>query len=302
MDGKVVVSVCVFTYNYEKYLKQALDSIILQKTNFRVEIIIGDDCSTDSTREIAKKYFAEYPERIVLSFNERNIGGTKNWISTIGKSTGRYIALLDGDDYFSDAHKLQKQVDLMESDAKSVLSFHAIEEKFDDITGEDRIVRFEKPIYNLEDFLSRGWFIRTGSTMFKNGLMPNPIPEWVFDFPYRFDTILHVFLALKGHALYIDEVMSVWRKHQKGVSRQLMADGVKNILAEISLAKRLNKFTNGKEERAVKEFCSRQYSSLLFYLFRNRLWKKHIRLLPTILLNSDWKEIAKRLNTRTKNG
>ena len=83
MVDKVGVSICIFSYNYEKYISQAIESVLLQKTDFKIEILIGDDLSKDKTRIIAVKYQAKYPEIIKLSFNETNIGGTKNWIKKI---------------------------------------------------------------------------------------------------------------------------------------------------------------------------------------------------------------------------
>jgi glycosyltransferase involved in cell wall biosynthesis len=292
------VSVCVFTYNYENYLAQALESVLSQQTDFPVEIIIGDDFSTDATREIALSYYNRYPNQIVLSFNQKNLGGTENWIKAINRARGKYVALLDGDDYFTDRGKLQKQHDLMEADIDVVLCFHAVEEVYEDVEGKNQIVRFEKQKYILRDFLSRGWFVRTGSTMFRNGLFPEPMPEWVFDFPYRFDTILHVFLGLKGHALYIDEVMSVWRKHQKGLSKQLMSNMVKNIQTEIALAQQLDRYTLRQGNDVVERYCALQYSRLLVHLAKNGLWVEHIDLLPRSILKADWKEILKSLKRK----
>jgi glycosyltransferase involved in cell wall biosynthesis len=106
MDS-IGVSVCLFTFNYDKFLAQALDSVLAQQTGFAVEIVIGDDCSTDNTRAVARGYAERHPGKFILSFNETNIGGTRNWISTMNKCRGKYIALLDGVDYFTDPLKLQ---------------------------------------------------------------------------------------------------------------------------------------------------------------------------------------------------
>ncbi|MBS1665946.1 MAG: glycosyltransferase [Bacteroidetes bacterium] len=300
MSEQIGVSVCVFTFNYEKYLAQALDSILWQQADFPIEIIIGDDCSTDSTREIAKQYQVRYPDRFVLSFNEQNIGGTRNWIHTINQARGKYVALLDGDDYFTDPLKLQKQVALMETDPQSVLCFHAVEELYDNVQGMDELIRFENKIYTIQDFLSRGWFIRTGTTMFRNGMLPKTPPDWVYDFPYRYDTIMHVFLGMQGHALYIDEVMSVWRKHEKGMSRQLMANMVRNFQSEIAMAKQLDQYTSLREHAAIQKYIASQYSGLLVHLFKTGLWAKHFPILPQALLKSDWQSIGKTLKRKLK--
>src|SRR5436305_10628616 len=121
-----VVSVCVFSFNLQKYIAQTIESILDQETTFPYEIIIGDDCSTDGSREIALAYQRKYPQRIRLSFNATNMGGTRNWISTISQARGKYIALIDGDDYFIDKLKLQKQYELLEKNARVNLCFHSV--------------------------------------------------------------------------------------------------------------------------------------------------------------------------------
>ena len=244
MYVRPIISICIFSYNYEQYIAEAIESALSQQVNVPFEIVIGDDLSTDSTRDIILKYKEKYPHIIKLSFNKKNLGGTYNWVNTINQCNGKYIALMDGDDYFSRTDKCQRQYDLLEGDDKAVLSFHAIEEKYDDVIGMDGIVRFEKVIYTLEDFLSRGWFIRTSSTFFQNGILPAKPPEWVYNFPYRYDTIMHVFLGSAGHALYIDEPMSVWRKHMKGMSLKLRENINKNILTEIAMTTKLDYYTN----------------------------------------------------------
>ena len=112
---KYLVSVCMITYNHEKYIAQAIDSILMQKINFELEIIIGEDFSKDRTREIVLDYKARYPNRIKLLLQEKNAGMMQNFIDTIKVCTGKYIALLEGDDYWTDPYKLQKQVDLLEN-------------------------------------------------------------------------------------------------------------------------------------------------------------------------------------------
>ena len=109
-----LVSVCMTTYNHEQYIAQAIESVISQQFNFDVEIIIGEDCSTDNTIAICREYKAKYPECIRIVTSENNIGMHANYRRTIEACRGKYIAMLDGDDYFTDPDKLQMQVDLLE--------------------------------------------------------------------------------------------------------------------------------------------------------------------------------------------
>jgi glycosyltransferase involved in cell wall biosynthesis len=279
MDGKIGVSVCLFTYNYEKYLAQAIDSVLAQETDFAVEIVIGDDLSKDSTREIARTFQIKYPGKIILSFNEANIGGTRNWIRTMNRCSGKYIALLDGDDYFTDRQKLQKQYDALEKDPSYVLCFHSVEEKYDDIEGKDKIVTYEKEEYTLNDFLGQGWFIRTGATFYRNGIAPAEPPEWVYDYPYRYDTILHVFLCMHGNAICLKDVMSVWRKHSKGMSYVLLEDSIRNCETEIRLARQLDVYSGRRHTSAAGRMISRNYSYLFLAIVKSGKRFRHLPLL-----------------------
>src|ERR1017187_10329098 len=92
------VSICVTTYNHEKFIKKALDSILNQQVNFNYQIVVSDDCSTDRTREIIEKYQKQFPEKFKVIFNEKNLGVVDNFIHTISQCEAEYIAILDGDD------------------------------------------------------------------------------------------------------------------------------------------------------------------------------------------------------------
>ena len=103
------------TYNHEKYISQAIESVLMQKTNFPFQLIIGEDCSTDGTRDIVKKYAEAYPDKIKTILNPHNIGPLRNAEQVFKACTGKYIAMLEGDDYWTDPYKLQKQVDFLEA-------------------------------------------------------------------------------------------------------------------------------------------------------------------------------------------
>ncbi len=113
--NEVLLSVVMTTYNHARYLAEAVESVLMQRTSFGVEIVIGEDRSTDNTRAIAKEYVERYPERIRLITSAENVGMRANYRRTIEATRGRYIALLDGDDYFTNPDKLQMQVELLES-------------------------------------------------------------------------------------------------------------------------------------------------------------------------------------------
>lgn len=113
---EVVVSVVMTTYNHEAYLAEAIESVLRQRTTFRYEIVIGEDCSTDRTLTVAQRYADEHPDTVRIIRSAKNVGWRANYRRTIAAAKGRYIALLDGDDMFIDDDKLQRQVELLEAD------------------------------------------------------------------------------------------------------------------------------------------------------------------------------------------
>lgn len=123
-NNEVIVSVCMITYNHEKYISEAIDGVLMQKTNFPIELIIGEDCSTDNTRKIVLEYTEKSPDIIRPLLSESNLGMTKNFIETMQAASGKYIALCEGDDYWTDPYKLQKQVDFLEENQNYSVCCH----------------------------------------------------------------------------------------------------------------------------------------------------------------------------------
>lgn len=154
----MVLSVLVVTYNQDKYLEKALESILNQKINFSIEVLIGNDCSTDSTKNILEKY--RKVGFLVLNRN-RNLGATKNLVDLIRRAKGKYIALLEGDDFWIDKYKLQKQVDYLENHPECNSISHAHikvnekNEKIDEYKSSDRETDF-----TLKDLQKKYGFIK----------------------------------------------------------------------------------------------------------------------------------------------
>ena len=276
------VSVCVFSYNHEKYISRTIDSILSQKTNFNFEIIVGDDFSTDLTRSILNKYQYNNPEIIVLNYNIDNLGGTKNWINTINLCKGKYVALIDGDDYFIDDLKLQKQHDLLENNKNCNLCFHSVRE-LQELSNTYTDINFDKNIYYTHDLIEKGWFIRTSTIMFRNNVLPQYYDDWVYNFPYRLDSIIPIFLTDNSYALYIDQVMSVWRKHDNGFSNNFKLKYYENLLQEINLVKKLDEFTFYKYNLYAKINIKRLYFYLLLETFKTRKFNFYLILKYCIL-------------------
>lgn len=114
-SSEVLVSVFMITYNHENYIEHAIEGVLMQKTSFPIELIIGEDCSTDNTRKIVREYEGRYTEIIKAQYPEKNRGMNNNFLTVLQSARGKYIALCEGDDYWTDPLKLQKQVDFLEA-------------------------------------------------------------------------------------------------------------------------------------------------------------------------------------------
>lgn len=243
------VSVLMVTYNHENFIAQAIDSALMQKVNFEYEIVIGEDCSTDHTRDIVIGYQQRYPDTIRLLLPERNSGGHKNFVQTYKACQGEYIALLDGDDYWTSPHKLQKQVDFLDSHPECAICFHSVKVICDDCSQGPGIfppVR-QKEIYTLKDLLVEN-FIPTCSTMFRNGLF-GEFPDWFYVLPMG-DWALLILNAQYGSIGYINEVMGAYRFHSGGVWS--MTGDIRKSQGFLEFYKVMNPYFNFRYDRIIR--------------------------------------------------
>ncbi|SFQ62609.1 Glycosyltransferase involved in cell wall bisynthesis [Psychrobacillus psychrotolerans] len=212
---EITVSVGLIVYNHEKYLRQAIESILMQEVNFKYEIIVGDDKSTDNSRKIILEYKEKYPDKFVLKFKEQNVGGTKNFYDVFMESKGKYIATLEGDDYWIDNKKLQKTVNFLEDNSTYLGVSHVIEAR--DFEGNymsrhpnsSKIVGKEATI-NL--FLE-GYYFSAVATVFRNIFLDRTQDYAIYYKAHKFvgDLTLCLLLLDKGKIKVLDEVMSVYR-------------------------------------------------------------------------------------------
>ncbi|WP_294303748.1 glycosyltransferase [uncultured Chryseobacterium sp.] len=253
MEGEIrkKVSCHVITYNHVNYIQKCIDGILMQKTNFDFEIIIGDDVSTDGTREIIQEYATKYPELIKLNLRQkRGIGipGKENFVSTMEMCTGEYISLCDGDDYWTDPRKLQKQVDFLEKRKDYILCFHKIkiltpEGNFVD----DFITKIPKNHELRKTLIENSNYIHTPSIVFRN---INFIEFQGIEFQNSpiGDYFLYLILTNYGKIGFIDETMGVYR-HGVGVYSSL--DRMKMIKADLQLFINLYSFEKDIEFKKI---------------------------------------------------
>lgn len=222
-----VVSVVVPTYQHAAYIEQCLEGILMQRTSFPVEILVGEDESTDGTREICERYAEAHPDRIRLFLGKRSEviringrpTGRANFMRLWNGTRGRYIALCEGDDYWTDPMKLQKQVDLMESDPACSMCFHRAmllkkgEEEHHPIPAEVDLANVQ-----VEDLLRTYNFVTTASVLYRDTVLP--LPRYMWKVPFA-DLSLHMHAASKGRIRGMADVMSVYRISDRGVWSRL---------------------------------------------------------------------------------
>lgn len=256
------VSVCIFTYNHEEYIEQCIESVLMQKTQFQIEIVIGEDYSTDKTRNICKDYQSRFNE-IILIDRGKNVGMRENVYRTIMSAKGKYIAILDGDDYWIHPFKLQKQFDYLEAHPEVNLSFHQTIRVY----GLENynvllFVKKKKDFFSLSEIIEE-WTMATGSMFFKRESMI--YPDFLFN-SHNFDLAIQLILLRdNSKAGFIDEIMSVYRSNQSSNSYNVVYNDYNSWIRLIKLFEDFNNYTNYKYESIIqKKITSLKYNIKTF--------------------------------------
>lgn len=222
-----LISVIMITYGHEKYIRQAVEGVLMQECNFEIELLIANDNSPDKTNDVIQDIIQNHPNANRINYINRteNIGGQKNFEDAFNTCRGKYIAHCEGDDYWTDSRKLQKQIDFLEANPDYVLSFHGVKIlKPDGTLEKDFITNVPENYESIETLARLGNYIHTPTIVYRN---------IVTDLPYELmispigDFFLYLILAQHGKLKFIDEEMAVYRY---GV-------GVHSTLDDIRLAK-----------------------------------------------------------------
>ena len=229
------VSVWMVTYNHAKFIGKALDSILTQQTDFSFKLVIGDDCSTDGTQDILKEYKSRYPNKIELILNSQNIGPTKNALKVYNQCDGKYTAMCEGDDYWTDAKKLQKQVDFLESNPDYNICFHEVN-VYDQKSGTTKLDKITRSVAESTDIeeLASGNYIHTPSVVYRNNF---EFPDWFEKSPTG-DWTLYMIITKDKKIQKLPEIMAVYRQHDKGFwSGKTQVDRMNMTLRSFSLVR-----------------------------------------------------------------
>lgn len=263
------VSVLTTTYNHEVYIAQAVESVLAQETNFPIEMVVGEDCSTDRTREILLDLKARYPDVLHLKLREQNWGRRRNFLDVFHSCRGQYIAILEGDDYWVSPHKLQKQVDFLDAHPEYSLCFHPVYQVVER-DGQVLETRVQAPPvvkqhYTLDDIAERH-LVSTCSMLFQNGLVKT-FPAWIDTVPAA-DWPLSLLLAQRGYLGYLPEVMAAYRIHGRGAWTSLTT--VEKLEKNLKLRQTMRDFFAPEHQEAFARGIVRTQGKLVRALFKAR--------------------------------
>lgn len=297
MENIPLVSVCMVSYNQEKFVKEALDSVLMQKTTFPIEIIVSDDCSSDTTPEILKDYAARFPGIVKPIFGTVNLGYPNNQRRSLEAGQGKYIALCDCDDFWTDSYKLQKQVDYMETNPDCAICFHNVMNVYEGDAGTRSLMNpldFPSEL-STEDMINRKWFLPTNSELFRREYLT--FPAW-YDSVLHIDYVLNLIISQFGKLHYMPDVMAVYRHTSISVNAQhrdgewgymlFHSNTMKKILEQMKgeldakyvsiLDQRINHYEDEIKRYEYEVYCESHFFARIFRpKTYKRLFKKKIR-------------------------
>ena len=312
-----LVSVCMITYNHRNFIAQAIDSVLMQEVDFPVEIIIHDDCSTDGTADIVRNYAQRFPQLIrpTLQTENQYSQGKKPLLNNFKEARGKYLALLDGDDAWTDPHKLQKQTECLEKHPEHILCYGnvtCVNEK-DEVLEKRKIAPEHCRGLSQEEIISCQRVIPMGSVMLRYHDILKNMPKVYFKV-LNGDTFIFALLAQYGSAAYVDFTPSLYRQHAGGIYsaktdcqkskarlntyRHLyssLAPQFRPILAKTIIAIHLSLLKLLWSKRKYCQFSSSYFYFLSFALPRQRiLCSIKDALLPFELLKDSIKKMFRR--------
>lgn len=300
------VTICITTYNLEDYIDQAIESVLMQKTNFEYKIIVADDCSTDKTREILQKYKNEYPNIIELILNEKNIGSLANSNQIFSNLKSKYFIFLDGDDYWIDEKMLQKMSDFLDNNENySMVGGNTYYLKNDVIDGKVVQNNLTNKSYNFSDYThNRMPFVHTSALLVRNVIFCNGLPSCYTECVNTFENCalrgedFRRLIHLKKGPIYVmSDIFSVYRIHSHG-----MWQGSSELKRKIETAISFNfysKYFGNTDNFYFVKMKKKTYKSLVIHLIAKNnfikgvyLPEKELKLISEYLIDMRENEIV----------
>lgn len=281
MAAAADVSICIITYNQDQYIERAIESALMQQCTFSYEIIISDDCSTDGTKAIIAGYAAKYPSLIKAYYAGTNLGMLRNWEKALKLCTGKYIALLEGDDFWNDPLKLQKQFNILESHPDCVISCTNATNKYEaGETGYERYVDIAGEFFTTLDLIDYN-FIPTCSVLMRNHISGIFFHPAYFKSPFA-DWIIHILNSRFGKIHFSDQFTCTYQIHGNGVwgglkkEKQLLnklkaLDCIGEILTEKEFAAAI-KTSREKKLRDICQYYKVQRKMPEYFIYSLKLF------------------------------
>ncbi|WHF51427.1 glycosyltransferase [Chryseobacterium gotjawalense] len=282
------VSVCIITYNHEKFIEKALSSIVMQKTGFPFEIIISNDCSTDITGDIIRNFISSNPFKRITYYNhDKNIGANANFIFVQKKALGQYIAFCEGDDYWLDDRKLQKQFDLLDSNNDISLCYTSriVVDQYGALLSGNHV---PEKLWTSNE-IALGTIPPLQSVFSKNFALE--FEEFMKDHPYSYgsDKIYAYFLSLQGEIISISDVTAAYRIHNGGIWSKYNSDEKYRLhITQSLLFFKVISENSLKENELKEEFFIKLLLNDLFLLYTNpkTVLKRLIYLINNYRINT----------------
>jgi glycosyltransferase involved in cell wall biosynthesis len=281
MKSQPLVSVIMITYNHAQFIEEAINGVLMQDCEFSFELIVANDHSSDSSDSVIKKVLEKHPKSncVKYIYCDVNLGMIANFIFAFKQASGKYLAICEGDDYWTDSKKLQTQVNFLEKNPEFSMTCHdAMVINEENQTSKPFFTHYhQKEICNTRDTLNIH-FCPTASVLFrKDALMTSIETEIVELAPMAGDHLLVQLLSLRGLIHRTHEVMCVYRNHVNGVSHkneQFLAEGLKNRINTLVF---LNKVSKKKFQKNIKIEIRLLKNRIRLLKNRSRITKLYLR-------------------------
>ncbi len=258
-----LVSVATTAFNSEKWLARALDSVLLQQAHFPIEIVIGDDCSTDGTLAVARSYQVRNPRLIRVLERSKNLGMQRNYYETFDQCRGKYIAWLDADDYWTDPQKLATQVQVLESSPSISACGHFVRH----VTKDGEVIREKSPsmapgLYGLKEIILQN-FVPSPTIMFRNGIHRD-LPKSFFDLTGLADWPILVVAGLSGDIVLLDRLMADYVLTPG--SSYMSKDSLHQERIDLEFCEQMESMLPSEWHRYARASRGRRYESIAYLL------------------------------------
>ena len=276
MDSRIKLSILVPAFNMERYLAQCLDSILMQQVNFKYQVLLGEDFSTDSTKEIAAQFQSRYPDIIKVFYNDKNLGASGNLCRLIELVDTEFFIQIDGDDYITDKAKLQIQFDTLSANPACAMCYH----NYSIVDSEGQNPKLHIPPFPDSLIIPKNYLLHRdlgpgNLVMVRRSALPKVLPNWLHHCGYQVDYLVHCLAAAEGGIYYIDKAMTAYRKHAQSITTVTKKKYTLEMM--ISNPASLSKFYKSRglnaESRYFRSLLPERYMTLgYFYLSENKVF------------------------------